>query len=625
MSVSEPHSWLRAFERTHGRPLRVLHIGNIANNGYNNAKIQRNHGIEADVVCYDYYHIMGTPEWEDAEIKGAVGDPFFPDWWAVDLGAWQRPDWFVQGPLLDCIAFLKAKIGSDKRECTVAKMRLVNDYWHLVRQRQALKSRSGLFSGPFTSRFMLQTCAIAPEAQNAAMLYAADRLRTRISNDLSSLIGPRVMGLGDLEQLKKLTEVSKLKLGETARTRASTAPLNRTSAYKETLSQDARTIGYFALRGALFGPMFLIRSAARQLRQRVSRNGALAAAGAGDRRTSIHRTYLKAFPLKSKSELAGDLRYAEILSGYFADVLGHYDVIQGYSTDGLIPLFAGVKNFAAYEHGTLREIPFQDNLQGRLCHFTYKMAPAVFVTNTDVLASIARIGIAPKRVVHLPHAFNDAKLRAFRDDNPDLAPAAGPPVFFSPTRHHWHKGDGSWLKGNDVFLRAASRLAKEGRTFKLVLVEWGVEVAKSKALIAELNLTYVVEWVPPMTKRQLWKFYCLSHAVIDQFTLPAIGGVAFETLALGRRLITRIDEATLAHFFGATPPIFNGSNVDEITDRMRDVLDDPDDHAGRGLLGRNWIQTYHSAERVVSLQLKAYETILTAAEPTGQIKADSLV
>jgi len=27
-----------------GRPLRVLHIGNIANNAYNNARIQRQYG-----------------------------------------------------------------------------------------------------------------------------------------------------------------------------------------------------------------------------------------------------------------------------------------------------------------------------------------------------------------------------------------------------------------------------------------------------------------------------------------------------------------------------------------------------------------------------------------------------
>src|SRR4051794_6546678 len=52
------------------RPLRVLHVGNIANNGYLNAKLMRRIGVEADALC-DEWHILSQPEWEDAEIDGA--------------------------------------------------------------------------------------------------------------------------------------------------------------------------------------------------------------------------------------------------------------------------------------------------------------------------------------------------------------------------------------------------------------------------------------------------------------------------------------------------------------------------------------------------------------------------
>src|SRR5436190_812786 len=100
--------WLKEFERSNGRALRVLHIGNIANNAYNNAKIQRSYGIEADVLCYDYYHVMGTPEWEDGDLTTPV-DPQFPDWWATNLGGFKRPQWFVQGPAAVCIKYLNAR------------------------------------------------------------------------------------------------------------------------------------------------------------------------------------------------------------------------------------------------------------------------------------------------------------------------------------------------------------------------------------------------------------------------------------------------------------------------------------------------------------------------------------
>src|SRR3989338_3035343 len=78
---------------------KILHVGNIANNAYLNSKFLRETGIKSDVLCYDYYHIMGAPEWEDAEIKGDWGNDFDPDWSKVDLNNFRRPEWFFQGPL----------------------------------------------------------------------------------------------------------------------------------------------------------------------------------------------------------------------------------------------------------------------------------------------------------------------------------------------------------------------------------------------------------------------------------------------------------------------------------------------------------------------------------------------
>ncbi len=99
----------RAFQEQHGRPPRVLCIGNVANNGYNNGKILARAGWDIDVVCYDYYHIMGCPEWEDADFEGDVGDPFNPNWRRVNLNGFERPSWFVQGPRHMCVRLLLAR------------------------------------------------------------------------------------------------------------------------------------------------------------------------------------------------------------------------------------------------------------------------------------------------------------------------------------------------------------------------------------------------------------------------------------------------------------------------------------------------------------------------------------
>ena len=70
MTSAEPtlsaNSWIVAFEERNSRRPRVLHIGNIANNAYLNASILNAAGVDCDVLCYDYYHVMACPEWESA-------------------------------------------------------------------------------------------------------------------------------------------------------------------------------------------------------------------------------------------------------------------------------------------------------------------------------------------------------------------------------------------------------------------------------------------------------------------------------------------------------------------------------------------------------------------------------
>ena len=75
--------------------MRILHIGNIANNAYNNAKFLRRKGVEADVLVYDYSHVMSQPEWEDAAFDGEV-DEYYPDWARVNLNGFRREAWFHQ-------------------------------------------------------------------------------------------------------------------------------------------------------------------------------------------------------------------------------------------------------------------------------------------------------------------------------------------------------------------------------------------------------------------------------------------------------------------------------------------------------------------------------------------------
>lgn len=518
-------SWLREWEASRGRPLRVLHIGNIANNAYINAKLQRRIGIEADVVCYDYYHVMGTPEWEDSEFEGDVGDDAFPDWRRVDLHGFRRPRWFVQGRLGTCRRYLLAMRTGDTRTAAVLRARLAAERWLACRSTR--------------------TAAAARRALSVLR-------RVRRGARLGSAVAARLLRGG----------------GRRLRRARKTGP-------------DT---------GLLDPPL-------------------PAAADESDSVVSdLARRYLHHFPDRSPFD-------PETARAYLADagawrpVLDRYDIVQAYALDPAIPFVAGAP-YAAYEHGTLRKTPFEESPVGQLCALTYRDADVVFVTNIDDLDAARRLGIDDSRIVALPHAVDSERLHSFTTAHGEVHPEDDLVRIFSPSRQDWVDRDPNWTKGNDRLIRAFRRVVDDHGTCRLTLVEWGRDLDATRRLINELGLDAHVDWLPTMRKQALWFEYLRSHAVADQFVLPAFGSVTFEALALGRRVITSLDGPAAEEFFGEAPPLLVASSEDEIESALREVAADPSDAGGRGSRCADWFFTYHSSDRILRLELGAYRRIL---------------
>ena len=96
-----------------------------------------------------------------------------------------------------------------------------------------------------------------------------------------------------------------------------------------------------------------------------------------------------------------------------------------------------------------------------------------------------------------------------------------------------------------------------------------------------------------------------SHAILDQFFIPAIGQIGVECLALGRRIINS-DNGSLAKFFGEQPPLLSANSVEEIAVAMETIINDPLDTVGYGAAARKWFCKYHSKQ---SLTDKMRQTI----------------
>ncbi len=607
--------WVGEFERTHGRKLRVLHIGNIANNAYNNARIQREFGIEADVLSYDYYHVMACPEWEDAEFTGEIGDPFFPDWWATSLRGWKRPAWFANGPVEMALRYLRLRRSGPAAATKLFWRALQAEVWRDTLRRRGARShgisplpRRLSLASQLAQGFDLRRQGRQPR-KLSTIAFAIPKLLYGLW--FHYLVRPALKRERESGGLRKaaglhhrLWAARWMALGQDpTATRLPAELLSR----PHPLAAAAAELAAF-LRDVLLSLLAAALGWSRPLAQPKSppevlerRDAHLACTR--DRILALHA----AVPHATLEALDG---YISEHAPRFLDVMREYDIVQGYSIDGFIPMVNGIDRYVCYEHGTLRDLPFEDSLAGIVCRESYLAAPWSLVTNSDVLPSVTRLGLDPQRVVNLPHAFNDAKLRRFRAAHTELRPPQGPPILFSPTRHHWNDRSGSWTKGNDIMLRAAGRLAREGAEFRLVLVEWGQDVAASKEMIADLGLADRVVWVAPMQKRELWIRYCTSHAVLDQFTLPALGGVGFETMALGRRLITALDRAQCDTFYGMAPPCLDARTEEECAARIRQVMADQEDASRLGQAASRWIEDYHSARLIVARQAAVYRELM---------------
>ena len=180
--------WLRSFREIHGRSLRVLHIGNIANNAYINAKLLNEAGLDCDVICHSYYHIMACPEWEDADFEGEIKDQFFPNWRSVNLNGFKRPRWFAQGPLRICIPYLISRRDGNK-----SRERL---WWNILEISRFLRcSWVGRHLANLSNDLINRLAALRkhPNSAGRAIFTILRALKHRLSSLLDSLI-PRVSG-----------------------------------------------------------------------------------------------------------------------------------------------------------------------------------------------------------------------------------------------------------------------------------------------------------------------------------------------------------------------------------------------------------------------------------------------
>lgn len=506
--------------------MRVLLIGNIANNAFWAARLLREAGVEADVLCYDDYWVMSSPEWEEADFDEVPADQIYPDWWALDLKGYQRPRWFSQGPSALAIDYLIAHRAGSPGQADAR--------WTALEEARRSVTRHP------EHRYEPRT---APERRRD---WAKRRLRSLAEH--RRLRRPRRI-------LAKLT-------------RPLVAELERRSSQGEPPLE---------VRARLLADEFAAR-----------------------------------FPERSDRLTADDLRPFAARAAQMAELFRHYDVVQGNAVDPLYPMLTGFRPYVAFEHGTLRDSPevnwpfkgpFYANPLGRITALSYAQADWVFITNADCRSSAERLKL--RRYTPLPHPFDERAFVAKPEESQAIRDRLGVDhLFLCPIRHDWDE------KGTDRYIRALPALRSQvsGR-FKACFMPWGKEIARSKALIRELGVEDLVEWVGPFARVAFARWIGAADVIWDQLVYSSFSGLGPRAMAAGTPVVAAYVHEGLAWMFPEPAPILAASSVDDVTRQTLRALG-PGFRANYRQDAQRWIAKYHSGSLVASKLIEAYRQVI---------------
>ena len=559
LTQSDTIQWIKSFRKKYGRSLRVLHIGNIANNAHNNAKLLNNAGVDCDVICYNYYHIMGCPEWEDADFERDIKDQFFPNWFFVNLNGFKRPKWFAQGPLLLCL-------------------------YYLLTKRDGKKLSSRIWRNILQIACFIRCSRIGIAVWNCL----------RVTKNFLHLVQNNIQ----------------IVRNHFFAIRIHCFPLGRLIFYSILFVCIPFIILFYLPVTFVVLPVKIIKRIFCWLQSIESNEYSFE-----DCAKQLVKDFAEKFSEREDKLTENELVGYKYIIPIWRKLFSRYDIIQAYATDGIFPLLARAP-YVAYEHGTIRNIPFEPTAQGRVCALTYRLADHVCITNADNINSAKKLGLSNYKFV--PHPVNEefltadkkteelsASLRARLDSNF---------IVFHPSRQHWEKQrHPDWEKGNDIFFRGfAAFVKKVNPKAGVVLVEWGKSVVQSKRLIEELGIDNRVIWIQPQPNRRMVRYILATDLVADQFHLGAFGSTMPKALACGRPAMLYLNSDIHRWCFDKLPPVINAKSKQEVFEGLKKAYADKDWVSKRVKEGKSWYRRYHSNDVILNKLLSIYKDVLSA-------------
>lgn len=317
-----------------------------------------------------------------------------------------------------------------------------------------------------------------------------------------------------------------------------------------------------------------------------------------DRVGELIYQYDKLFPNRPDRLTKDDFEQYRRLIPIWRELFACYDLIEAYSTDPILPMLAGVP-YVAYEHGTLRDIPFEADAVGRLTSLSYRLADAVVITNPDCKEAALRLNVQNYRFI--PHLIDRKYYDPSIRETGSLPPGVKKPYLFCPARHDWD------IKGTHFLLQAFQEIALEHSDLQLVMSSWGGDLEKSRAWIRGHGLENRVALVEPLHIHDLIRVVGQAHVLIDQFMYGVFGGIGPTALALGTPLVTHYDQ-TKSAWCMQPPPCHLAHDTPSCVRAIREALNADPETTRLDTL--EWMRQNYWHESVVHEHIAIFEDIL---------------
>lgn len=548
---------------------RIIHVGNIAHNAYYNAKSTDPLEFVNDILMHDYYHYASCPEWlnlgRDGINASELGDDLFPNFFKFDSTKKLRERNFSQGPLHLSTAYLYYKNIADEFSANALWSNLQYQRFKAVYLKSLTPSHFFLSEKKYVKGLQdlnVSNCFLDEleqgYKQERECIQALDLISEITASKLTANSLPLSTSyLDGIETYLKSHLASLLESEQTIETIKVTQNVTNWLKKFTSLRKNSVTIGL----------------------------------------ESFTENYKPSRFIYDENKEEDISPYLSQL-GFFRKLLSTYDYRILYSTHAILGYLTEVRPYAAYEHGTIRTIPFDNNFLGRLTASAFKTAETCFITNADYITALPKLDINESRQIFIPHGFDKTESDLFLKQNKHLHPPENTIKFIAPARHTWKTPEDGNSKGNDLIIYAIHKLVTQGHTnFSVDFITYGEDTGASKDLIHKLGVENQVKWLPSQTRNQLWTRYKESHCVLDQFIIPAIGAIGVEVLSLGTRLINA-DNGSLKIFFEERPPILQANDIDEIAKQMIHVINDPYDNAKIGISSIKWFTEKHSEKQL---------------------------